>query len=122
MLLHFTRITDHLAQVQENHGFAVPSGLAIPTLGRGSAKTNLEVAASRRQTSPARKDVVSSSIVATPAPQTGDTGSLSRTGQLRPFASGLTTPLTCASLVRNDGWTTLLSSPARAFETPSRLP
>jgi len=108
MLLHFKRITGHPAQVQENPGFTVPSGVAIPTLGRGSAKTNMEVAASRRRTSPARKDVVSSAIVATPAPQTGDTGSPSRTGQLRPFASGSATQLICASLVRNDDRTILL--------------
>jgi len=54
-------ITHHPVQVQENPGFAVLPGVAI--LGR-PAKTNLEVAASRRWTSPACKDVVSSSIAA----------------------------------------------------------
>jgi len=36
LLLHNTRITDKLAQVQENPAFAVRSAVAIPRLGRGS--------------------------------------------------------------------------------------
>lgn len=121
-VVHATCRTDHPRQVQENPGFAVPSAVVILMLGRGSARTNLEVAASRRRTSPVRRDVVSSSIVAIPTLQTGGTGSPSRTGQSNPFAYGSITLLTCVSLGRNSGRTTVLSFLARAFGPPSLLP
>jgi len=49
LLLHDTHTTDRMPWAQERYVLAAPSTLVIPTPGRGSTKSNPEVAPSQRQ-------------------------------------------------------------------------